>query len=318
MDRGKTLRNEGNHPARYSNYRSAGTRPPGSESNLTKQPSTRQAPARQGIHVFNNLIESNSHRREFKRRGSFFLITAGAYMLLFMFVGVLSIYAYNAELENRSTELTLLSWVPPLTTASTPRIHESRPARKAAPSSPVKDPSLTAPVRTRLVASTDTPNKVPENVGTTPTEALPAPKGAVLGKTNADPIGPPGTSGGCSTCSGNETHAPVRVKETTLPPNPPLPKTQTVTSTVLLSKVISLPQPSYPPIAKQASVQGPVVVQILVDETGKVVSVHALSGHPFLIHNAEEAAHRARFTPTVLNGQLLKVQGVITYNFVLR
>jgi len=39
---------------------------------------------------------------------------------------------------------------------------------------------------------------------------------------------------------------------------------------------------------------------------------------PFLTRSAEEAAQRARFTPTVLNGQPVRWQGVITYNFVLQ
>ena len=71
-------------------------------------------------------------------------------------------------------------------------------------------------------------------------------------------------------------------------------------------------------MAKQIRAQGPVNVQILVDEHGNVISAHAVNGHPALIHAAEDAARRARFTPTMLNNQPVKVQGVITYNFVLQ
>jgi len=87
---------------------------------------------------------------------------------------------------------------------------------------------------------------------------------------------------------------------------------------VLTSKAVSLPQPLYPAIGKQIRIQGPVMIQILVDEQGKVVSAQVVSGHPILTASAREAAMRARFTPTVLNGQPVKVQGVITYNFVLQ
>ena len=87
---------------------------------------------------------------------------------------------------------------------------------------------------------------------------------------------------------------------------------------MLASKAISLPQPLYPPIAKQIRAQGPVNVQILIDEQGKVISAQAVSGHPTLTGAAREAAMRARFSPTMLNGQPVKVQGVITYNFVLQ
>jgi len=74
----------------------------------------------------------------------------------------------------------------------------------------------------------------------------------------------------------------------------------------------------YPALAKQIKAQGPVNVQILVDEQGKVIMAQPISGHPTLTPAAKEAAMRARFTPTVLNGQAVKVQGVITYNFVLQ
>jgi protein TonB len=82
--------------------------------------------------------------------------------------------------------------------------------------------------------------------------------------------------------------------------------------------VISLPQPIYPAIAKQIRAQGAVVVQILVDENGKVLTAQPVSGHPTLLFAAKEAALRARFTPTVLNGAPVKIQGVITYNFILQ
>ena len=60
--------------------------------------------------MFNNLIESSSHRSEFKRRGSFFLFTTATYALLFVIAGVVSIYAYDARLEDQNTEIvTLLS-----------------------------------------------------------------------------------------------------------------------------------------------------------------------------------------------------------------
>jgi len=96
------------------------------------------------------------------------------------------------------------------------------------------------------------------------------------------------------------------------------PTTTRLTSSVLTSKAISLPQPPYPQLAKQIHIQGAVTVQILVDEQGKVVSAHAVTGHPTLSPAAVAAALRARFTPTILSGQAVKVQGVITYNFVMQ
>jgi protein TonB len=85
---------------------------------------------------------------------------------------------------------------------------------------------------------------------------------------------------------------------------------------VLNGKAISKPQPSYPPIAREAKASGTVVVQVLIDEDGKVTEARAINGHPLLRKAAEEAARNARFSPTQLSGQPVKVTGVITYNFV--
>jgi protein TonB len=85
---------------------------------------------------------------------------------------------------------------------------------------------------------------------------------------------------------------------------------------VLNGKAISLPKPAYPAIARTARASGTVVVQVVIDENGRVISAHAVSGHPLLQGVAVSAARGARFSPTKLSGQPVKVTGVITYNFV--
>ena len=90
-----------------------------------------------------------------------------------------------------------------------------------------------------------------------------------------------------------------------------------VSGGVLNGKAISKPQPAYPPIAKAARASGTVTVQILVDEEGYVIDAYAVSGHPLLQQAAVFAARQTRFEPTLLEGQPVKVSGVITYNFVL-
>jgi protein TonB len=262
--------------------------------------------------MFNNLIESSSHATEYKRRGSFLLFTGATYVVLFAVMGVVSIYAYDAHLEQQSTELELLSWVPqPPPEAAAPTRETVRPAATA-------DRAPTVAMRTQLVDSTSNPNNAPRDIGTVASAIPPAPRGAVIGPQNIDPVGPPtantrGTSGGTGT--------QVRVNVPDEPPPPPTPapappKTLKV-SVVLNSRALSLPQPSYPPIAKSTRTQGTVIVQVLIDEEGTVTQAKASSGHPFLVPAAERAALRARFSPTILGDQKVKVQGVITYNFVL-
>ena len=86
---------------------------------------------------------------------------------------------------------------------------------------------------------------------------------------------------------------------------------------VLTGKAISLPKPTYPAIARQARATGTVVVQVLVDENGNVLTATALSGHPLLQAAAVAAARSAKFAPTKLSGKPVKVQGTISYVFTL-
>ena len=85
---------------------------------------------------------------------------------------------------------------------------------------------------------------------------------------------------------------------------------------VLNGKATSLPKPSYPPAARAVGASGAVSVQVLLDENGDVISATAVSGHPLLRAAAVDAARGAKFAPTRLNGNPLKVSGIITYNFV--
>jgi periplasmic protein TonB len=91
--------------------------------------------------------------------------------------------------------------------------------------------------------------------------------------------------------------------------------TAPISGGVLNGKATSLPQPVYPPIARAAHASGTVTVQVVVDEEGKVLTARAVSGHPLLQAAAVAAARQARFTPTKLSGQPVKVTGVIIYNF---
>ena len=86
---------------------------------------------------------------------------------------------------------------------------------------------------------------------------------------------------------------------------------------IVNGKAVSLPAPEYPAAAKAVKAAGVVNVQVLIDENGDVVSASAASGHPLLRAAAVEAAKMARFSPTLLEGNAVKVSGVLTYNFAL-
>jgi protein TonB len=83
----------------------------------------------------------------------------------------------------------------------------------------------------------------------------------------------------------------------------------------LNGEAISLPKPLYPQTAVILNLQGTVKVQITIDENGRVVSSKAAEGHPLFRQVAEQAARIAKFKPTLLNGEPVKVTGVIVYHF---
>jgi len=85
---------------------------------------------------------------------------------------------------------------------------------------------------------------------------------------------------------------------------------------VITGEATSLPKPAYPSTAQAVGASGLVSVQVLIDESGRVVSAHATGGHPLLRASAERAALAARFTPTRLSEVPVKVTGIITYNFM--
>jgi len=268
--------------------------------------------------MFQNLIESQSHRREFKRRGSFFLFTVAAYAVIIFGAGIGSIYAYDAQLEAQANSLELMSWVPPVTPVTPKPIIERSPAGPRSRSNAPVDSTASRPERTVLLSRTDDPRNVPPTVGTIADPIPPATRDAILSNRNVDPPTAKGSDkGDCLTCSAT-TQTVVLPDKAPEPPPVKQPTTLRVASTILSGKAISLPQPPYPMIAKQAHVQGPVSIQILVNEEGKVLSAQVVSGNAMLSSAAKDAAMRARFSPTMLNGTPVKIQGVITYNFTLQ
>jgi TonB family protein len=114
------------------------------------------------------------------------------------------------------------------------------------------------------------------------------------------------------------------VPDTTDTDAPPTSPTNPLTSNnsrppisggVLNGKAISLPKPTYPPVARAARASGTVTVKVTVDETGKVTDARAVSGHPLLQAAAVAAARNARFSPTMLDGKPVKITGVVSYTF---
>ncbi len=92
---------------------------------------------------------------------------------------------------------------------------------------------------------------------------------------------------------------------------------KTISGGVLNGKAIELVKPAYPAAAKAVRAEGTVNVQVTIDENGNVISANAVSGHPLLRAAAVQAARASKFSPTSLQGQAVRVTGVIFYDFTL-
>jgi protein TonB len=274
--------------------------------------------------MFDSLVESGSHKGDLARKGSFFLGTFAIYGVILLALSVLSVYLYNESLP--SDNLELMTMVAPVPVQNQPEQQPDKPAE----SKPAEaTPDRQVATRTEFVASALDPTKVPEKVSAVASRVPPVPPGgAVRGSSNTDPVGgntgPIGPVGPGAGGVGGGGGAPVVVSNDDEPPPPPKPTPTPppkprapISGGVLNGKAISKPQPAYPPIAKAARASGTVTVQVTVDESGRVISATAVGGHPLLQQAAVAAARQARFSPTLLSGQPVKVNGVITYNFVL-
>ena len=115
----------------------------------------------------------------------------------------------------------------------------------------------------------------------------------------------------------SDTEVPVVLLDEPPPAPGPRPILKPVSGGVLNGTAINLPQPVYPDAARRMRTSGTVTVEVVLDESGKVVSAVAASGPAILREAAVQAALKARFSPTKLSGQPVKVSGVINYKFAL-
>ena len=269
--------------------------------------------------MFDKLIESNSEAGEFKPRRTYFMMSSAAVGLLFLAAVVASIYAGDISLGTASLELSEL--LAPVHTDEAP---EPEPAPAARPTAN-QHRSSNVPSRTSSVQRiSEIPLSVPET-SAVPNTVPSRPMGHyVISNVNTEPSGPVGTAR-----QGNGDDKPQGLGEgrtaavaddkPAVPPPPPAVKRTPPTKHMGVVNGIAthLPKPPYPAIARTAKVQGKVDVQITIDETGKVTSARAVSGHPFLRAPAETAARSARFSPTRVSDVPVKVTGVIVYNFTM-
>ena len=261
--------------------------------------------------MFDNLVESSSHKDDITRKGSFVGVTALIYAVLLVTFFVAGIYWYDARLGDMELELTTL-------VAPVPVPQQAKePEQKQAEAKPQKV-EQNVDIRKELIADVAESRLPPKEISAKASDIPPVRRGVttMIGNSDSNAAAPMPAGPG----AGNVVTAPAKVQIADEPPPPeapkPTPPRAPISGGVLNGKAISLPKPSYPPIARAAHASGTVVVQVTIDENGNVIAAHAVSGHPLLQGAAVGAARQAKFSPTKLSGQPVKVTGVIQYNFV--
>src|SRR5256712_8184662 len=183
----------------------------------------------------------------------------------------------------------------------------------APPPPPPPPPPAAAPVKVVQQIQTDiingqlrTPTKIPEKVQMIKEEEVP-PAMAASGVVGGVPGGVPGGSMG-GVIGGILSNAPVVPKVAT-PQR--VRVSQGVTQGLLIRKI----QPTYPPLARQARIQGSVLLQAEISREGTIENLRLISGHPMLAPAAIEAVKQWRDKPYTLYGGAGGVEGHIYVNF---
>ena len=268
--------------------------------------------------MFDKLIVSDAAGADIKNRRNYFMVSSLVVGVLFLAAVVFSIFASDYSLGKGGFELVEL--LPPVDMAAA----EPEPPRPSTPQTPSHS---TSQLPTRQVNMQDVRESpiVPIDFSVVPNTQQSRPPGQYkISSFDSNPDVPNGSglntdgpgTGGPTGLGPNAT-----VAETAPIPDPPVKappvKKEIIRSTSILNgKAIYLPKPPYPPTALAVNAQGAVDVQVMIDESGKVVSAHAVSGNGLLRLAAENAARNARFSPTLLSNVPVKVTGVIVYNFM--
>lgn len=152
-----------------------------------------------------------------------------------------------------------------------------------------------------------TPTKIPKKVEMIKEEEAPPPMSA--GVVGGVPGGVPGGQMG-GVIGGIIGNTPVAVPKVAVQR---VRVSQGVTQGMVLHKV----NPTYPPLARTARVQGSVILAAVIGKDGTIQNLHVISGHPLLTQAALDAVKQWRYRPYILNGEPVEVDTQVTVNFTL-
>ncbi len=191
------------------------------------------------------------------------------------------------------------------------------------PPPPPPPPPAAAPVKVIKVAPRQfdagrllAPKQIPKEIAMIKEEELPPPS-ASAGVVGGVPGGVPGgTAGGViggiiSSVAAAPPPPPPKVEK------PVTPQRIRVGGNVQAANLIRKVTPVYPPLAKQARVQGTVRFTAIISKDGTIQQLQLVSGHPLLVQAAQDAVKQWLYKPTLLNGEPVEVVTQIDVNFTL-
>jgi protein TonB len=238
-----------------------------------------------------SLVESGGRLKT--KRGA---TTILSFFLEFLFLGVLVLLPLIFTEALPTKQLMTLITAPP-------------------PPPPPPPPPAAAPVVVKKIQTEldngqlRTPTAIPKKIQMIK-EDEPPPSAGPAGVVGGVPGGVPGGAMG-GVLGSVMSSVPTAVPKVATPQR--VRVSQGVTQGLLLRKVT----PQYPPLAKQARIQGTVVLSALIGKDGSIQNLHVVSGHPMLTNAALEAVKEWKYKPYILNGEPVEVETTINVNFSL-
>jgi periplasmic protein TonB len=187
----------------------------------------------------------------------------------------------------------------------------------APPPPPPPPPPAAAPVHVVKQIQTDivngelrTPTKIPKKIEMIKEDEAPPPVMASTGVVGGVPGGVPGGSMGGVIGS-------VLSSTPTVAPHIATPQRVRVSAGVTSGLLVHRVAPVYPPLARQARIQGTVILQAQISKDGSIQNLQLISGHPMLAPAAIEAVKQWKYKPYLLNGEPVEVETQVQVNFTL-
>jgi periplasmic protein TonB len=259
--------------------------------------------------MFDILIESNPGIRP--KKTLFSLIISIILHTTILMVAIITPLFFTDTLNPQQLVMTYLVAPPPPPPPPPPPLATTTKAIKSPKVQPQEPGKMQIPI------------SIPREVALVVDEGPPPEIGAVGGVEGGVPGGVPGgTLGGVL---GGVLGGALPVASPP-PPPPPAPKVEVpkVKTPVRVGGKVRSPhilrriEPMYPPLARNARIQGTVTLEATLTEQGRVADLKFVSGHPLLIQSAMDAARQWQYEPTYLNDVAYPVVLYITVNFVLQ